>query len=517
MARSRQRDRAIAALRVLARETRDSGEQRLPTTVDLARRFGVSVSTMSKAVRYLTLQGELEASPRAGIRISRTANTGQPPPDSPPPRRRRWQQLCVQVERDLLCGTLCRQGELPPVTELSRRFGVNYRTMRKVLDTLVERGELYPYQRTYRIHSPSSSRPLDTVVLIAASDREGGLRQYSPRTADTMRELETECSRSGVALVTIPWRRAAAGLDGAASPDRHLDSFLGDSPAVGFMVWTAGLDRAGVRRVVAHIAHAGRPAAVLEEDDDLPPQRRSRAQAGSRVYVAADCVSGGALTARYLLSLGHRRIAFISPVHGSSWSQRRLAGVEEACTQADLPTTVSRHVLPEFRFRTQFLTEDTRQRHAVERLLDHAAAHPPLTDDITVDTIRDLRAFVMPAMKSRLLHQKLLPLLDSASRSKATAWVCATDEVAIEALTYVRNRGLRVPRDISVMGFDDSFEAFTAGLTSYSFNTASAVRPMLDFLLRPRTSRPSRSATPVTIRGFVNVRTTTGACAKAEG
>lgn len=44
--------------------------------------------------------------------------------------------------------------------------------------------------------------------------------------------------------------------------------------------------------------------------------------------------------------------------------------------------------------------------------------------------------------------------------------LCLTDVLAIGALTAAAQRGLRVPDDLSVSGFDDLPEARRAGLTS---------------------------------------------------
>jgi DNA-binding LacI/PurR family transcriptional regulator len=62
-----------------------------------------------------------------------------------------------------------------------------------------------------------------------------------------------------------------------------------------------------------------------------------------------------------------------------------------------------------------------------------------------------------------------------------TAWVGASDYVALAALDFLKTKGKTVPGDISVMGFDDSFEALYAELSSYNFNIRSYASSMLDF------------------------------------
>ncbi|MFD0822067.1 substrate-binding domain-containing protein, partial [Micromonospora zhanjiangensis] len=46
------------------------------------------------------------------------------------------------------------------------------------------------------------------------------------------------------------------------------------------------------------------------------------------------------------------------------------------------------------------------------------------------------------------------------------AVVCANDEVALGLLTAARERGLRVPEDLAITGWDDVMAARFAGLTT---------------------------------------------------
>jgi LacI family repressor for deo operon, udp, cdd, tsx, nupC, and nupG len=52
------------------------------------------------------------------------------------------------------------------------------------------------------------------------------------------------------------------------------------------------------------------------------------------------------------------------------------------------------------------------------------------------------------------------------ARHLPTAVFCASDEMAIGALTAIRQAGLEAPRDISVMGFDDHSVAGAVDLTT---------------------------------------------------
>lgn len=59
----------------------------------------------------------------------------------------------------------------------------------------------------------------------------------------------------------------------------------------------------------------------------------------------------------------------------------------------------------------------------------------------------------------------------------------ANDKIGLQALEYLRNQGVSVPRDISVVGFDNTREALAADLTSFDFNLPAIVHTMLDHIV----------------------------------
>jgi LacI family repressor for deo operon, udp, cdd, tsx, nupC, and nupG len=61
---------------------------------------------------------------------------------------------------------------------------------------------------------------------------------------------------------------------------------------------------------------------------------------------------------------------------------------------------------------------------------------------------------------------RLVPLLRLPARSRPTAILGSNDQFAIAAMHRIRETGLRVPEDISVVGIDDMPEARTMDLTT---------------------------------------------------
>jgi LacI family transcriptional regulator len=105
----------------------------------------------------------------------------------------------------------------------------------------------------------------------------------------------------------------------------------------------------------------------------------------------------------YLIGLGHRQIGFLTGILDFGCSRDRLEGYQRALKEADLAAT------PELVKQGDF-TEISGVTRAQELL---TRTPPP------------------------------------------TAIFCSNDEMALGALKAIRNAGLRVPEDISVIGFDD--------------------------------------------------------------
>ncbi len=125
------------------------------------------------------------------------------------------------------------------------------------------------------------------------------------------------------------------------------------------------------------------------------------------------------LTLHHLYSLGHRRIAFMHGQPFSSDSEDRWRGIVDVCGELRLEM------------------------------------HPEL--------IMHLDRDVSTPELGYPVIEKL-----TTGKQKFTALVCFNDVAAIGAIRGLRDRGLRVPEDISVIGFDDIKAAafLTPGLTT---------------------------------------------------
>lgn len=119
--------------------------------------------------------------------------------------------------------------------------------------------------------------------------------------------------------------------------------------------------------------------------------------------VTIDNKAAAALAIAHLLALGHRRVAHVCGPRGNVLTESRIAGVDDAAR---------RHALPAVTLYTGDFSLASGRAAA-----QAWCAEPP--------------------------------------DSRATAVFCASDEMAVGFIGAVQRRGLAVPGDVSVIGFDD--------------------------------------------------------------
>jgi len=121
-------------------------------------------------------------------------------------------------------------------------------------------------------------------------------------------------------------------------------------------------------------------------------------------YVVADNILGGYMATRYLLSLGHTRIAYFAGRWATSSNLDRFEGYRKALCEAGI------EVKEEHIYHGEFTMEGG-YREGIKML--------------------------------------------SIEKDRPTAVFCANDAMAIGLLEACHERGVRVPEDLSIIGFDD--------------------------------------------------------------
>lgn len=479
----------------------------LPPVRELATSAGVAYATMWAALRRLSDAGAIQV--KQGKRIvlrSKELLQGQCRQFSGSPSRPlsgpKWQRTSRRIRHDIERGVHPLGAPLPSTKELMRRYGTCHRTMRKAIDRLVETGHLLPQRQGYRVAAPVLPGRRGTVVLIARSDSRGSLSLSSVRTYDHYRALEAQCSRLNLNLRVVPFNYTPGGFYRPSPGDPLVRELAGSDSIMGFLLWTLGIGRPYAANILRRLDPLGKPIGVLDEGPATHSASRRRPRSPVRLFTMAHSESPGLEVGRYLLRLGHRRVAFISIYKDVVWAINRHRGLVRAFEEEGFAGAVE-----------HFATEKPRRaRPRVGEIIDNALRRDHPDYDSLARAIKGVSSYVSLRMDREFVARHLTPLLEMAlARRDITAWVAANDNIALEAQDFLAGHGRKTPRDLSLIGFDDTMEAFINGLSSYNFSAPAVMNAMLSHIIDPR--RPwsgHRRDSPMEIEGYVATRTSTG-------
>jgi LacI family transcriptional regulator len=204
------------------------------------------------------------------------------------------------------------------------------------------------------------------------------------------------------------------------------------------------------RRVSGLIVHPLEGDASLTQTlqdllkDDVPLVFLDRRSTLPADQVYSECVGSTFELTAHLASLGHRRIAFVRGALSAMSAQDRLAGYQRAVTELGLDADP--HLI---------IAGESDERIAEDELAKHL----------------------------------------STSAQRATALVVANNQMTLGAMRAIKRCGLKVPRDIAVVCYDD-FEwadLFDPQISAMAQDAASLAARTVDLLLA-RIESPTRPA-----------------------
>jgi DNA-binding LacI/PurR family transcriptional regulator/DNA-binding transcriptional regulator YhcF (GntR family) len=517
----------------------------LPSIRTLSQRAEVSRVTMIKAMAMLKAKGHVRGLERGHLRAGSEDKLARSPAIIPDEA---WRTKRAALEQDILSGMYAEAGRLPSSKELQVKYGTCFRTMQKVLRSLVADKAVRLANKKYELGNIPDSPFAQRVVIITYNVRmkpQTALNQGQHRVFDL---FEYECMRKGlrVEIVEVDFYNSAETRRAA------LRSSI-TAPALGYILdfwWYATKESTHVLQdLLARLAALKRPIAILDEIGDFVLPLQFSANPSIQLFRISGRKAGNRV-ARLLLGMGHRSVAFFSPDHHVSWSKQRLLGVAEEYAKAGLPNGVKSMIGKESEFNqwdilsvcgfdkrlilrimsentTLSATEDTYQsflqykaRFSSKRLSTEekktimskigiirnlADINPDkvLFDRICNDIFSDLAAQLEMRVRAALFRQAIM-------QHDATAWICANDNIALSALSYLREQDIAVPQALSIVGFDNApVEALENRLTSYDFNASGFVHQMLSFIARPPKPRGPYQHVPIEVEGIVMQRDTT--------
>jgi DNA-binding LacI/PurR family transcriptional regulator/DNA-binding transcriptional regulator YhcF (GntR family) len=519
--------------------------ERLPSTLRLAQGADVSPVTMLKALSLLKSQdfisGLQRSRFRAGGSVKGTAPWAAPDPEA-------WILKRTALEKDILAGVYAHQRVLPSIKELKNRYGTGFRTMRKILRSLVQDNVVKLRNKNFELQRVPDQTFSQRIVFITFQI------QAIPRSALNQGQYqvlglsERECIHRGLKLEI-----AIADFYNSIETRRMISGSVINDPALGYILdlwWYPGEDfRRAHIDLLTRLAALKKPVAILDEIGDFVLPQPFASNPLFQVF----CIEGkkaGARVARLLLGMGHQSVAYVSAQHINAYSKQRLEGVLDQYGKAGRKDGVwpivsdpkehhllhlldlsgfdeplIRKVLGVARTKSQALALWKEYRLFREsgnpeflkpkdiRLLqtDFAGIRELAKPDLSKEAFEKTCLAAITHASSRLAGLSLVPLFEAALKCKeVTAWICVSDGTALAALDFLRNRNTAVPGRISLVGFDNEpVDAVEQRLTSFDFNAPGFIYGMLNFIVRPPKPRGPYLHTPIEVEGIIMQRDTT--------
>jgi len=505
-------EKAILFLRQLIRTYVRQNKMRLPTIHALADLAGVSRLAMGKAVTYLKQEGTIDPRQGKGITITQvdhqrpqTLLAGSDHSANVLVNERsgtKWYRVANQIEKDIITGNYQSDEPLPSHKELSEKYGISLKTLNKALSLLLQRNIIFAKKHNYIPALSHPKQPNSSILLITRGHNQYFLPNIQPYIRSIRRYCDIINSSIKTAIYGYAATRALAGTSNNVIVDMPTTKEIDDS--LGVILFLSGLEYLDYHQIIYQVLSRNKPIAILDENGIFTIPKRVVSHRLLRHFAVGYSRQPGRDMGRYLGSLGHRKIAYIT--YPERWSVNRYDGLVDAIKCSGSQSRVASYISKKKNSivqRSQYQMIDTMIRWCKEK------------NDIDYTTfgeaIEDIAFPVAKAISKRMNRERILPLFEKALQDEIyTAWVCANDEIAMEALSFLRTKNIRIPHDISVVGFDDSLDAHLEQLTSYNFNTNGIVHAMINHIVSPRRWHwTSSQKTAIEIEGHVVERLTT--------
>lgn len=506
--------RACEYISTLKQENEESS---LPPIRQLARSAGVSFVTMWKAIRYLLDNGAVIS---RGNRLIVIKNSSEQVPakdnssvnSEPGTQITVSQRNCIveKLYKDILTGRFSGDDKLPSCKELQRFYNVSFATLKKTLSVLTEQRIIETRGNSYYIPSLTGSTGWARIVAIGCGWEDGKI-WVDYQDKNYFRSLESECMRMNIQLDVIIYYRKQGRLRFINTASRK-EYDLNDRTILGYIFIVANLDSTP-EEVLERLSGLGRSIAVLDVVGGWKIPSCARNNSFIQFFTATASVLPAKRVAQYLLSKGHKKIAFFSPFHLALWSKKRLSTIIETYKFAGINDGVISFVLNEYAYQWDYLKNHI-FKEDLRTLMNQYTEWKKETNSEVFKRLGNLGySFIKYITEwncaSGLIYEKMKSLFDKALTNKSiTAWVMSNDFTATIALDYLKDCGVRVPEDISIISFDNTIDAMEYHLTSYDFNNLGIITMILRFILAPHTMKLQRRGGCIEVDGTLVVRHT---------
>lgn len=472
----------------------------LPSISRLASSAGVSTVPMWKAVHYLDGEGILEVLHGSGTRVRSITE------DVQSIVRKGWLGLRDRIHKDILSGVFPAGTLMPSLKELRVKYGVSYPTLRKALDSLMKEGTVVSEHRTFRVVMFASKKAHATIVLLGWAGNGLEMQNRTPWGEEFLRICENQCSRMKINLKVVRYTGDDGDVQFLGSNGAWSMKLNDDRSVLGYLVWAESPNEL-YRQVLNQVTRFKKPVAVLQEGSRLQLNDIAENCKDLQVFSIATGSIAARAVASFLKHQGHNSIAYISHLHKSDWSQARLHGLREVFLRTgETSSSVQSYTLDKFKYFDEFIELFKPAEYYFRKFIPTVDKKDQIPK-IVIDAFNNLKPSMIRQMQDYVLRKYLHPIFTKAIHDeKSTAWVCSNDYSALLALDFLK----KYPqKKVAVVGFDDTFEAFRCGLTSYNFNIQALVQLMLNHVVNPVSQALPKRVRAVEIEGMLVERSTT--------
>jgi len=489
--------KVITFLRNHIEEIKSSNRTQLQSIQSLAIQAGVSVVTMHRAVRQLTNEGLLTAAPRRGIQIVTSSENLvqeniEDEAEEYGTKKYKWEYLKERLLNDILRGSFGPKRLLPSKKVLCSRYNVSFQTLAKALQKLQDENWISTVQKGYTFNHSSGSA-YGTIVVIAHHYNIDQLSTYVPHMRHFFSTLEQEQKRLHFKLRIFPYGFFFNKTKDEILNRTTIQKIEKENTVVGYLVLSIGLPYEKIQNVVRLLHTTKRPVAIFDNVGFAQNTQHTLSYHTRIFSIGTLDEKPGEEVAHYLLSRGHCNYAYFTSDPEPDWSKIRFSGITRALDSAGTRNSVRR-----FLYQSQCQT--------ISHIKDIAMA-PALNEVLRLERFYLRRHYTAPLQKFLYTRNITTSMFHDALQDHSiTAWILPHDSLVIHAFYFLWQNGIDIPQNIALCSFDNSFEAFGHGITSYDFNANAAVYAILEYLFTPNQKTETRT---INIPGSLIKRETT--------
>jgi DNA-binding transcriptional regulator YhcF (GntR family) len=482
----------------------------LPSIRKLASMANVSLVTMWKAAQLLKKKGVVSVIHGQGIRLIDKENstiksvTPNNASYSSIITEEKWKLVKNLILRDIINGIYKPGDEMPSLKEMVFKYGTSFVTLKKSLFELYKDNWVLPSKRSFKISPLSNKKSHFYIVVLMRGNESLEINKWTPWGNEFLQTLNKICTQAQINLSYYIYMEKDSECVFINYKGEMFWHFPINEFILGFIVRSEGEDDLPIK-CINKLIKLNKYIAVSDEGTCYPSPFPFATNPKVKLFSLETGPSAGRKVAQFLLSHGHKKIAFFSPFHQTYWSKARLEGIIQTYLLAGIKDGVKEYTINipfPFGFRKPFSCD----RRTITAIISNVLPEYKNTHSLQ-RIITNLNETFNKIIEQEELYLRMVPFFKKAILdSSVSTWICVNDVTAMAALDFLKNRSNL--RNIVLVSYDDTFEAFNNKITSFNFNIPSLVNAMLLFILYPRRKWASPySEKPVIIEGTIVDRT----------